>query len=415
MQGAYEAQNAQRTKVHEDSRIDSNAQLPLGVKLCKRSNARFAILWILGLFILYGCQSSQQVDRARATDIDQDKHISPQNTSTTEVAVLMPLSGKMERQGTQYSKLISMGMGDAIKSYVHITSYDLHDEEQIEQIVDKIIKNNTKIVIGPIFSRMTEFLKEKLQGHDIIIMSMSNDVTLAQDNVFVFGHIPLQQLSCMSDYLLSNSYTQFITLLPKDAYSYKINNLLSETLSQNNAKLVSKQFYFDDPTSIEDSVNLVNQWVDGLNEMDENHSRPVVYLITDEKNLPIILDQIAALNLDKKALIAGDNRLDMISTSSADFIFTGKIDHYQYSLANKAKAIGVDHLSYMHLLAYDLGYIVAKAIGTGFTHDRFVQALSQKYNGFSGDIEFIDNVAKRQYQIIRNQQGSYFVLRKSSR
>ena len=131
----------------------------------------------------------------------------------------------------------------------------------------------------------------------------------------------------------------------------------------------------------------------------------------DQENLKRIYTIASNFNLDKKVIIAGDNRIDTEQNQSFDIIYTGATDLDNVDLKQKARDLGIHHFSFMHALAYDAGKIIASNITNNYNKETFLTRLknSEKFQGVSGEIYFIDSIAQRKYTIIRKQNGVYTV------
>jgi ABC-type branched-subunit amino acid transport system substrate-binding protein len=358
------------------------------------------ILSFICLSSLFSCQSSKE----------SVSSIEPA-PETLEIAILMPLTGQHSVLGKQYNELIKMGLEDGLKSYVHVTSYDGADERQILAAMNKIIARKTKIILGPLYSNLTSLIAAKAQANDIIIITMSNNPVLADKNLFVFGHAPLKQLTRIISYFADNDYKNFIALLPSGQYAQTVNQVMQNLIIQKNATLVRSEFYANLPESIEKAAGVVSATVDNLNEMEEVATKPVIYLSDDSTNIDLIFEAIHKYNLDKKAIIIGDNRIDT-DYSKANVIFTGSLNIANSDVVERAKNIGINHLSFMHAMAYDLGRITSKYIGNKFTFERFLATINSKslYTGISGNIYFVDSIAQRKYDIIKKEDGLYSTM-----
>lgn len=186
---------------------------------------------------------------------------------------------------------------------------------------------------------------------------------------------------------------------------------MQNLIIQKNATLVRSEFYANLPESIEKAAGVVSATVDNLNEMEEVATKPVIYLSDDSTNIDLIFEAIHKYNLDKKAIIIGDNRIDT-DYSKANVIFTGSLNIANSDVVERAKNIGINHLSFMHAMAYDLGRITSKYIGNKFTFERFLATINSKslYTGISGNIYFVDSIAQRKYDIIKKEDGLYSTM-----
>ncbi|WP_341763665.1 penicillin-binding protein activator [Candidatus Tisiphia endosymbiont of Beris chalybata] len=355
-------------------------------------------------FSLFGCQTPHK-------EVIHEQKIAAVK-QPIEIAILMPLTGENSALGKQYNALIKMGLDDGLQTYSHVTSYDGSNEKQVLAAMEKIIARKTKIILGPLYSNLTTLIANKAKAHNIIVITMSNNPVLADDKLLVFGHAPLKQLTKIINYFADNNYKHFIALLPAGQYSHTVNQVIQNILIQKNATLVRSEFYSTFPEAIEKSVATVAASVDNLNEREDVPTKPVIYISDDSKNIPLLFASINKHNLAKKAIIIGDNRIDVDYPEPIDITFTGSLNILNSTIAEKAKNIGIPHLTFMHTMAYDLGKLTAKYMGTEFTQGRFLSAINTQspYIGSSGNIHFIDSIAQREYDIITKENNIYTTL-----
>jgi len=325
-----------------------------------------------------------------------------------EIAILMPNQGSDSIAGKQYKDLIKMGLNDGVKSYIHVTSYDGSDEKNVLAAMDKIVARKTKIILGPLYSNFTSLIAEKAKTHDIIIITMSNNPALAEDKLFVFGHAPLKQLIRIINYYGNSDHKDFMALLPKGKHSQTISQVMQNILIQKNATLLCTEFYDDNPESIAKAVRNISDNTDIINERSDT-AKPVIYISDDPKNLNLLADSIRKYNLDKKAILIGDNRIDVDYSENIDISFTGSLNLLNSNVPERAKKLDINHMSFMHLIAYDLGRMTANYIGNEFASERFLNRMNsrQPYTGLAGNVHFVDGIAQRQYDIIRKENGVY--------
>jgi ABC-type branched-subunit amino acid transport system substrate-binding protein len=358
------------------------------------------IFSFLCLITLNACESR--------SNISANKNMS---NNIINVAILLPLSGENELLGKQYAGLIKIGLEDAAKTKIRVTCYDSSDETKLRDSIKKILEQKNQIIIGPLYSKDTKILASEIKEKDIIDLSLSNDPTLADNNIFVFGHAPMRQMEQIATYLINNDYRNYIILLPAGRHSQIVSKIVQNIITNKNAVLSRIEFYNDPNEDLERVLNIVSDTADNLNEYDENLKRPVVIVGDDQENLKRIYTIASNFNLDKKVIIAGDNRIDAEQNQSFDIIYTGATDLDNGDLKQKAMALGIHHFSFMHALAYDAGKIIASNITNNYNKETFLTKLksSEKFQGVSGEIYFIDSIAQRKYAIIRKQNGIYTV------
>jgi ABC-type branched-subunit amino acid transport system substrate-binding protein len=331
------------------------------------------------------------------------------NNTITEVALLLPLSGENELLAKQYAGMIKMGLGDGAKTKIKVTSYDCSDEIKLKESIKRILEQKIKIIIGPIYSKDTKVLSAAIKDKDVIALSLSNDPTLADNNMFIFGHAPMRQIEQITTYLINNEYKNYVILLPTGRHTQIVSKIIQNIIANKEATLSRMEFYNNTDEDIEKAVNIVSDTVSNLNEQDEILKRPVVIVGDDPENLRRIYQFAKNFNLDKKAVIAGDNRIDVVEDKQFEIIYTGSIALENGNIKQRATTLGVNYFSFMHALAYDAGKIIASNIIGNYNKEDFLTRLksSKKFSGITGKIHFVDSIAQREYEIIKKQNGIY--------
>ena len=335
--------------------------------------------------------------------------------SVVNIAILLPITGAEASLSKEYAQIIKIGLSDSAKSKIRVTTYDSADDKKLSQSLDKIFEEGTDIIIGPIYSGDTQIVSDKVKGKGTIVLSLSNNPILANKQVFVYGHAPMRQLEQITNYFLENNYQNYIALLPSGQYSSTIGEILRDTITSKDAKLAI-EFYDNEPDSIEKAVKIVSNKVDNLNENDFNLTQPVILLSDDPATLGTLYSKALHYNLDKKAIIAGDSRIDIDSSFPVDVTFTGSMDIINANFTMRTAKAGIKHISFMHALAYDAGKMAGKYIGSHYNRTQFLEKMnsSEPFIGVSGKIHFIDSIAQRKYDIIKKENSQYKAISRES-
>lgn len=329
------------------------------------------------------------------------------------VAILMPLTGQDAETGKRLAKFIELGLEDGLSGQINLMTYDARDEATAKMMMNKVVAKKTKIVLGPLFSPVTAAIIPQAEANDITVISLSNNPALASGNIYVFGHAPMRQTERIISYMLGKEHKDFILILPAGQYSKTISSVIADTALRYRANPVHTEYYNNEPESIANAMENVTRIVDELNESPDSMTKPVIYLADDPKNLSLIFSALKKYDLDEKAVVVGDNRLDIDFPSSIHLTFTGSLNHLNYNLDVKARELfGIMHLTFMDQMAYDLGRMVAHYIGYGLEQEQFLGRLRSKegYIGASGNMRFEENIAIRKYDIIERAGTKYHTV-----
>lgn len=316
-----------------------------------------------------------------------------------EIAILMPLTGINAKQGKEYDRLIKAGLIDNLKNNIKVTSYDGANEALSSTAMDKIIEQRTKIVLGPLTSSLTKTIAPKAKEHGIIVISMSNDPALADSNLYIFGLAPFEQTKQLIKHFTNEYSKDFYTLLPSTSHSSSVNDVVRQSVVLHDNTFMRAEFYQNDADSMFQSIKNIQDTID----LRSTCSKGIVYLSDDGERLELLYNEMAEQNLGSDALLIGDNRINISNIRSNEIYFTGGAKAYQTPLYERLTEL-VDQVPLtMHILAYDLGTMVAKNIDN-FSYNNFRHNLSKPYDGLSGYVKFVDSVAQRQYDIIKRYQ-----------
>ena len=326
-----------------------------------------------------------------------------------DVAIVLPLSGPEAALGKEYAQMIKLGLADGVKTKIRVTTYDSANPETLSKSLDKILEDGVDIIIGPIYSEETKAVAEKVKGKGTIVISLSNNPVLADKQTYVFGHAPMRQLEQITNYFLEKKHQNYITLLPAGRYSNTISKILKDMITSKGATLARIEFYGSLPEDLEKSLRLVSDTVDTLNENDYDLTRPVILLADDQSTLETLLKHAQKFSLDKKAILAGDSRIDLNLSEPITTTFTGSLNIVNFDLPARSAQIGIKHISFIHTLAYDAGRLVGNSIGQNYSKPKFVEQLNsaEPFHGASGAIGFVDSIAQRKYDIIKKEDGQY--------
>ena len=329
--------------------------------------------------------------------------------NVVDIAILLPMTGPEAELSKEYAKMIKIGLSDGVKTKIRVTTYDSTNQAKLNASIDKILDIGTDIVIGPIYSEATKTIAQKVKDKSTIVLSLSNNPVLAEKNVYIYGHAPMRQLEQITNYFLDHKYQNYIALLPAGRYSTTVSKILNDMITNREGTLARVEFYGGAPEDMAKSVHLVSDTVDNLNENDLNLKQPVILIADDPATLEVLYSNAKNLHLDKRAIIAGDSRIDIDFTPPIDVTFTGSLNITNTNLVMRAMKSGIKHVSFMHAISYDAGKMIGDYIGSGYNRTNFITQMNtaEPFVGISGSIHFIDSIAQRKYDIVKKEDGKY--------
>ncbi len=338
------------------------------------------------------------------------KQVANTNQKPVNIAILAPVGGSDDKKndakniGKELASMVKMGLASEAKTKIKLKLYDSSNPEKLSESMEQIIDNETDIIIGPLYTPAVKNMAFKAQKNGITTVSLSNNPALADRDMYISGHAPMRQLQKITDNLLDNNYTNFITLMPEGHYSVTVAKILERQIEAKGGS-VAKMIFYDGKANINKAVRSASNITDTIND-NEMGSRPVIIVADDTDTLKVLFDNMHQFMLDKKALIAGDNRADFPMIKPINIHFTGSRHLYNRRVISKAKNNGINNFTFLHAVAHDAGMVVAKSIGESFNKKSFTDALNAEegFTGASGEVKFVDNIAQRNYDILRRYE-----------
>lgn len=317
----------------------------------------------------------------------------------------MPLSGPHGEQGKKLAEIIKYGIEDKIQGFINITTLDVATEDYTRQAIEKMIASRTEIILGPIFTPSVKSLENYVKSHNVLMFTLSNNPILAEPKqIYVAGHAPLKQSSVMINYLASLGNVEFALLLPKNKTSANLENVLKEMISSKGANMFKSVKYENSKESIREAIATLDKAIEANQEGYHVENKPVIFIAEDNPDsIKLIFDELSLLKLDSKAIIAGDNRIDIAYNGNIKFLFTGSKIVPSNSLLQKTKLnLGISHLNQLETIAYDLGVLTAIATSKSYTRESFLSRIESPIwnHGLSGSFRFNNAAMEREYSII---------------
>jgi branched-chain amino acid transport system substrate-binding protein len=216
------------------------------------------IFFILLAFLLSSCATIDLVQDSSVKDSDYSKNIPVSNNPDIskkitikkdrkfQVAILLPLSGKNEKIGQSILKSINMSLfNNDKKSKIEFIIFDNKSSNyKSRKAIKEIVKQNIKIVIGPVFSSSVEAISDIVQENNISVISFSNNSDLSnKKGIFLSGFSLEQELERITSYLIDNNRNNFSIIAPSDRYGIRMAKILRETVTAKDANFISSQFY----------------------------------------------------------------------------------------------------------------------------------------------------------------------------
>lgn len=177
---------------------------------------------------------------------DSDRH---------RVALLLPISGKDADVGQSLANATTLALLDTKSSNIRMTTYDT--ASGVTAATQKAIADGNTLILGPLRSDNVVTAAGIARAANVPIISFSNDVGVAGQNVFLLGHLPNQSIERIVRYAKSQGKTRFAGLVPQNVFGQRALSNLTRSVRDAGGELVAIQEYSNSRSNIENAAKRV--------------------------------------------------------------------------------------------------------------------------------------------------------------
>lgn len=152
---------------------------------------------------------------------------------TSPVAVLLPLSGEYASLGQSLVEATQLALFEAGADDVSLTLIDTAgDSARAQKEAYRAIHDGARLFIGPVFSPELEAIQPVAKASHVPILALSNNALLANNNSFILGYTPGEQIARVIGYAQTQGVQRIAALVPRGPYGDAIADALPEAASQ---------------------------------------------------------------------------------------------------------------------------------------------------------------------------------------
>ena len=161
-----------------------------------------------------------------------------------KIALLLPLTGKHQKIGKALYDAAQLALFDNGDPRIVIYPFDSKGSEfTAVSAMEDIIEQDIKVIIGPLFSKTVKAITPIAQDNGIIVLSFSNNINVADNNIYITGLDVRQQVQNIASYVFANDIKYFSALLPGNDYGAQIVQELRKIVNINNGVVLKTEFY----------------------------------------------------------------------------------------------------------------------------------------------------------------------------
>lgn len=135
------------------------------------------------------------------------------------VALLLPVTGADAEIGKSIANATAMALTDTNSNNIVITTYDT--ATGVDVAARQAVAEGNRLILGPLRSDDVLAVANVARPAKIPVISFSNDVGVAGQNVFLLGHLPYQSIQRIVNYSRAQGITNFGGIVAKNVYGQR--------------------------------------------------------------------------------------------------------------------------------------------------------------------------------------------------
>lgn len=336
-------------------------------------------------------------DPANVVANDGDRH---------RVALLLPVTGPDGDMGQSIANATTLALLDTRNTNIRMTTYDT--ALGVDAAVRKAVADGNRLILGPLRSDDVISVANVAKPAGVPMISFSNDVGAAGQNVFLLGHLPNQSIDRVVRYAKAQGLTRFGGIVPKSVYGQRALSNLTNSVRAAGGTLVSIQEIDGSTVSIDAAARRIAAAGNVDAVLIADNGRVAIAAVPALRKAGITSAKILGTDLWNI-----DNSL-AASPALRGAWFASVSDNMYRQYAEKYRARFGKAPSRLSSLGYDAVLLVARVaqdwkVGTRFPVARLVEP--DGFIGIDGAFRFAANgMSERTLEVQEIQAGKYAVI-----
>ncbi|GMO56666.1 MAG: hypothetical protein Ta2D_01760 [Rickettsiales bacterium] len=414
---------------------------------------KFFLLFIV--FALISCDTlNKRIDNTGGgftayDSIDVDELPNNQVNEKLKVGLFIPLTGKAAKIGETMLNAAKMALFEHKINNITLMPYDTktNDFDAINAI-NTAIREGVNIIIGPFTSQATDAVVDIAERHGIIVISLSDNLTLLKNtrpNLFLIGLNPEQEMDRIISYFIDEkNFFGFSALFTADTIGNQLSKHFGQVIGRKDVRIVKRDFYSPNDKNLSSKVTtLLNTYSfrDSVFMQYENDKK-----LAKQNNLSM-KTEFKYKEEDKiytDALIIPDSGKDLIKIADLVSRYDGKnrrplligtskwmnSNLYNISNFNNTYFVSPDPQLYIDFnqnyykiyqsyplkvssFVYDAvtSVIESYAMAQNLEDIRYALLNYQGFKGINGQFRYLNNgLTERKLTVIRIKEGQYEIV-----
>ncbi len=153
------------------------------------------------------------------------------------VALLLPVTGPDGDVGQSIANATALALADTKATNIRMITYDT--STGVAAAAKRAIADGNKVILGPLRGDDVVEAAAVARTAAVPIISFSNDVGVAGQNIFLLGHLPNQSIDRVVRYARSQGYNRFAGVVSTNVYGQRAQSNLTSAVRSAGGTLVA--------------------------------------------------------------------------------------------------------------------------------------------------------------------------------
>ena len=176
----------------------------------------------------------------------------PTDQGRHRVALLLPMTGPNAAAGQSLANATTMALLDTNAANLRITTYDTNGDAP--GAAARAVAEGNRLILGPLMGEDAAAVAQTARPSHVPVISYSNDVAAAGEDVFVMGNIPGQSIARVVHYAHGQGARRFSALIPVGSYGERASTAMIAAVRANGGVLVGMESYPRTPGGLAPAV-----------------------------------------------------------------------------------------------------------------------------------------------------------------
>ena len=217
----------------------------------KKKITKTLYLIIFSSLIVLSCQTTQSTTKVLNNNSNIEKTLTDFPITKTEfeeneeirVGLLLPMKGQNYRIGKSLLNAIHLALYKTQNKNIKIFVRDTSSIEGVTKAYYEFLDLNIDIILGPVFSDKVNELKSLSSGNKIQTITFSNNLNIANENIFISGLTLKDEIQSIINYAENNNLKKFAIIAPENIYGNTIIQHFEYSTLNKDISILSKVFF----------------------------------------------------------------------------------------------------------------------------------------------------------------------------